>query len=240
MATTDTPKKSKNPLKSMVKRVGSFTKSASFSRSPSTKKMTKKDPAVEEAVRYTLIVLPVDGGKQFIQTVDGHKMTFTAPEGMKAGQEFEFEFTYKGGQTLKPTPPMATLLPVPAPPEPSPPAAAEPEPVTTGSADEPVVAMAKDEPVLKSSADSSASSPDYKKLAKQVTASAIDTAVEAVEGPAKRPIVAMAEDEPVLKSSAMSRPPGTPASGSLVMQVLTPPSAPPPPPPQRRKFLNLF
>ena len=220
MATTDTPKKSKNPLKSMVKRVGSFTKSASFSRSPSTKKMTKKDPAVEEAVRYTLIVLPVDGGKQFIQTVDGHKITFTAPDGMKAGQEFEFEFTYKGGQTLKPTPPMATLLPVPAPPEPSPPAAAEPEPVTTGSADEPVVAMAKDEPVLKSSADSSASSPDYKKLAKQVTASAIDTAVEAVEGPAKRPIVAMAEDEPVLKSSAMSRPPGTPASGSLGMREL--------------------
>jgi hypothetical protein len=58
MATTDTPtKKSKNPLKSMVKRVGSFTKSASFSRS--TKKMTKKDPAVEEAVRYALIVLPL-------------------------------------------------------------------------------------------------------------------------------------------------------------------------------------
>ena len=109
MATTDTPKKSKNPLTSMVKRVGSFTKSASFSRSPSTKKMTKKDPAVEEAVRYALIVLPVDGGKQFIQTVDGHKITFTAPEGMKAGQEFEFEFTYKGGQTLKPTPPMAML-----------------------------------------------------------------------------------------------------------------------------------
>ena len=191
-----------------------------FATKPSVKKVTKYDPAVEEAVRYCMIALPADGGKQFLMMVDGRKITFTAPEGMKAGQEFEFEFTYKGGQTLKPTPPMATLLPVPAPPEPSPPAAAEPEPVTTGSADEPVVAMAKDEPVLKSSADSSASSPDYKKLAKQVTASAIDTAVEAVEGPAKRPIVAMAEDEPVLKSSAMSRPPGTPASGSLGMREL--------------------
>ena len=41
-----------------------------------------------------------------------------------------------------------------------------------------------------------------------------------MEGPAKRPIVAMAEDEPVLKSSAMSRPPGTPASGSLGMREL--------------------
>ena len=114
MATTDTPtKKSKNPLKSMVKRVGSFTKSASFSRS--TKKMTKKDPAVEEAVRYALIVLPVDGGKQFIQTVDGHKITFTAPEGMKAGQEFEFEFTYKGGQTRPSTPtPTPASAPTPS------------------------------------------------------------------------------------------------------------------------------
>ena len=197
-----------------------------FASKPSVKKVTKYDPAVEEAVRYCMIALPADGGKQFLMMVDGRKITFTAPKGAKKGQEVEFAFTFKGGQVL------------------SPPYTIDADLESTPST---LVAMAEDEPVLKSSVKSS-EPIDYKELAELANAmtskvleqhavsaeariskavaedvspklldgassaktafetAANDAAVAAVE-PAKQPIVAMAEEEPVLKSSAKSSEP---------------------------------
>ena len=65
----------------------------------SVKKVTKYDPA-EEAVRYCMIALPVDGGERFPMMVDGRKITFTSPKGAKKGQEVELAFTFQGGQVL--------------------------------------------------------------------------------------------------------------------------------------------
>ncbi len=205
MATKSPPKAAKSTSRpSLLSRARSFTKSASFSRSPSFKSKPKKDPAVEELVRYVMIALPVDGGKQFIHTVDERKITFTAPQGAKTGEEYEFEFTYKGGQRSTPptpnkivpaapvaspdsvvqqTPATDSLVPVPAPPGPD---AATYAPVASPpSAAEPVAAM---EPVTAEAAPVVQGMPpaeDYKDLAKAVTGSAIDSAMEAVasEGP---------------------------------------------------------
>ena len=194
-----------------------------FATKPSVKKVTKYDPAVEEAVRYCMIALPADGGKQFPMMVDGRKITFTAPKGAKKGQEVEFAFTFKGGQVL------------------SPPYTIDADLESTPST---LVAMAEDEPVLKSSVKSSepmelaelanamtskvleqhavsAEARISKAVAEDVSpklldgassaktafeTAANDAAVAAVE-PAKQPIVAMAEEEPVLKSSAKSSEP---------------------------------
>ena len=53
-------------------------------------------------MRYCMIALPAENGKEFPTMVDGRKMTFTPPKDAKKGQEVEFAFTYKGGQVLSP------------------------------------------------------------------------------------------------------------------------------------------
>ena len=200
-----------------------------FASKPSDKKVTEYDPAVEEAVRYCMIALPAEDGKEFPIMVDGRKMTFTPPKGAKKGQEVEFAFTYNGGQVL------------------SPPYTIDADLESTPST---MVAMAEDEPVLKSSVKSSEPIA-YEELAELANAmtskvleqhaisaearinnavaedvspkliegssSAKTAAVETtandaafaavVEEPAKWSMVAMAEDEPVLKSSAKSSEP---------------------------------
>ena len=192
-----------------------------FATTPSDKKVTEHDPAVKEAVRYCMIALPAEDGKEFPMMVDGHKMTFTPPKGAKKGQEVEFAFTYSGGQVL------------------SPPYTIDADLESTPST---MVAMAEDEPVLKSSVKSS--EPIAYELANAMTSkvleqhaisaearisdavaedvspkliegssSAVETTVNdaafavVVEEPAKLPLVAMAEDEPILKSSAKSSEP---------------------------------
>ncbi|KOO23237.1 hypothetical protein Ctob_004739 [Chrysochromulina tobinii] len=196
-----------------------------FATTPSDKKVTEHDPAVKEAVRYCMIALPAEDGKEFPMMVDGHKMTFTPPKGAKKGQEVEFAFTYSGGQVL------------------SPPYTIDADLESTPST---MVAMAEDEPVLKSSVKSS--EPIAYELANAMTSkvleqhaisaearisdavaedvspkliegsssaktAAVETTVNdaafavVVEEPAKLPLVAMAEDEPILKSSAKSSEP---------------------------------
>jgi hypothetical protein len=203
-----------------------------FATEPSVKKVTEYDPAVEEAVRYCMIALPAEDGKEFPMMVDGRKMTFTPPKDAKKGQEVEFAFTYKGGQVL------------------SPPYTIDANLESTTSTGVTMVAMAEDEPVLKSSVKSSEPIA-YEELAELANAmtskvleqhaisaearinnavaeyvspkliegsssaktAAVETTVNdaafaaVVEEPAKWPIVAMAEDEPVLKSSAKSSEP---------------------------------
>jgi hypothetical protein len=195
-----------------------------FAPKPSDKKVT--DPAVEEAVRYCMIALPAEDGKEFPIMVDGRKMTFTPPKGAKKGQEVEFAFTYNGGQVL------------------SPPYTIDADLESTPST---MVAMAEDEPVLKSSVKSSEpiAYEELAELANEMTSqvleqhaasaeahisnavaedaspkliegsssaktAAVETTVNdaaiatVVDEPAKLPLVAMAEDEPILKSSAKS------------------------------------
>jgi hypothetical protein len=196
-----------------------------FATTPSDKKVTEHDPAVKEAVRYCMIALPAEDGKEFPMMVDGRKMTFTPPKGAKKGQEVEFAFTYSGGQVL------------------SPPYTIDADLESTPST---MVAMAEDEPVLKSSVKSS--EPIAYELANAMTSkvleqhaisaearisdavaedvspkliegsssaktAAVETTVNdaafavVVEEPAKLPLVAIAEDEPILKSSAKSSEP---------------------------------
>jgi hypothetical protein len=196
-----------------------------FATTPSDKKVTEHDLAVKEAVRYCMIALPAEDGKEFPMMVDGRKMTFTPPKGAKKGQEVEFAFTYSGGQVL------------------SPPYTIDADLESTPST---MVAMAEDEPVLKSSVKSSEpiayelanamtskvleqhaisaearisdavaedASPKLIEGSSSAKTAAVETTVNdaafavVVEEPAKLPLVAMAEDEPILKSSAKSSEP---------------------------------
>jgi len=198
---------------SLLSRARSFTKSASFGRSPTVKKAGAKagatptgapDAAELSQVRYCMISLPVDGGRQFIQTVDGRKITFTSPAGKKVGDECEFAFTYGGGEiagvaveplqgTVPSTPStnsqVADKAPVAAAPAPAapPPAAAAAPPAA--AAEPPVAAVTT--PVAAAAPPAAETAPPptdvppgfYKPLAREVTESAIEQALIQVTRP---------------------------------------------------------
>lgn len=64
-------------------------------------------------MRFTSIALPVDGGNEFVWTVDGLDRIFLAPEGTKKGEIHEFSFLASVATPLRA--PSPRLLPSPAP-----------------------------------------------------------------------------------------------------------------------------
>ena len=198
---------------SLLSRARSFTKSASFSRSPSFSKKAKPGPVAQPSsdvsdtqVRYVMVALPVDGGAQFMHTVDDRKIVFTAPLGKKLGDEHEFAFTYASGEVKEPAPPPAAST-----------AAAEAPPAKA-------VAAVADEPVLKASAEVPAAKVAevppgyYAPLAREVTESAIKAAIEI-----SKPAVTGVADEPMVKAAA---PPAKPVAAPPAKLVAALPAKP--------------